>query len=110
MLKSIIIWMETEGWTRLRPGVERKPLAREKGRGIQADLIRIRPNLTDQPHTHDGFEWVYVLEGEFTDQGGRHSAGDFLVNSTEGIHQITTGEDGCLLFIVWTGSVTKKGG
>jgi len=98
--------MDSGGWRLLRPGVERKPLAANPGLGIQADLIRIRPNLTDLPHTHDGFEWVWVLEGGFKDQKGEHKAGDFVVNTTEGVHQLTTGQEGCLLYIVWTGSVT----
>ena len=75
-------------------------------RGIQVDLIRIEPDLTDKPHIHDGSEWVYVLEGSFTDQKGAHRKGDFIVNTTEGIHQVSTGKDGCLLLIVWCGSVT----
>jgi anti-sigma factor ChrR (cupin superfamily) len=98
--------MEEGGWLPVRPGIERKPLAAEKGRGIQADLMRIRPDFTDRPHTHDGFEWVYVLEGGFTDQKGAHKKGDFIVNSTEGVHQVTTGGEGCILLIVWTGSVS----
>jgi anti-sigma factor ChrR (cupin superfamily) len=99
--------MEDSGWLPLRPGIERRPLAKDTARGIQADLIRIEPNLTDRPHTHDGFEWVYLLEGGFTDQSGTHKAGDFLINTTEGVHQLTSGPDGCTLFIVWTGSVTE---
>lgn len=91
---------------KLREGIERKSLAVDAGRGIQADLIRIAPNFTDPPHLHDDFEWVYILEGGFTDQKGEHVAGDFLVNDTEEAHHVKTGEDGCLLLIFWTGSVT----
>ena len=78
-------------------------------KGVQADLIRLEPDFSDRPHTHDGFEWVYVLEGSFTDDAGVHKAGDFIVNSTEGVHQPKTGSDGCVLLIVWTGSVTAVG-
>ncbi len=99
--------MGPDEWLPLRPGITRKPLAANKDKKIQADLIRIEPNLTDQPHRHNGFEWVYLLDGSFKDQEGEHSKGDFLINSTEGIHQLTSGPDGCLLLIVWTGSVTS---
>jgi anti-sigma factor ChrR (cupin superfamily) len=101
--------MNPEGWTPVRPGIERKPLAADKNLGIQADLMRIQPNFVDREHTHDGFEWVYILEGEMTDQKGTHKSGDFLINTTEGIHQPSTGKDGCTLLIVWTGSVTEAG-
>ncbi len=93
-------------WVRLREGVWRRPLAVNGEKGVQADLIRLASDFVDRPHVHDGFEWVYVLEGSFTDQAGEHKAGDFVVNTTEGVHQPRTGPDGCLLFIVWTGSVT----
>jgi len=97
----------SEGWLELREGIKRKPLAADRERGIQFDLIKIRPNFDDNPHVHDGFEWVYILEGGFTDDAGEHKAGDFLKNSTEGVHQVKTGPEGCTLLIVWTGSVTE---
>ena len=97
----------SDGFVRLRPGIERKPLAVNKGLGVQADIMRIAPNFKDTPHTHDGFEWVYILEGRLTDERGTHKAGEFIINTTEGIHQPSTGEDGCTLIIFWTGSVTK---
>ena len=100
--------MDSDGWTSLREGITRKPLAVNKEKGVQIDLIKIKPNFTDHPHTHDGFEWVYILEGELTDDKGVHKKGDFLVNTTEGIHQPKTGKDGCTLLIVWTGSVTPE--
>ncbi|MFH1403734.1 MAG: cupin domain-containing protein [Candidatus Altiarchaeota archaeon] len=96
-----------DDWVMLREGVWRRPLAVNSEKGIQADLIRIDSDFTDMPHVHDGFEWVYVLDGGFTDQAGEHGAGDFIVNSTEGVHQVSTGPGGCLLFIVWTGSVSQ---
>ena len=71
------------------------------------DLIRLEPDFVDRPHRHDGFEWVYVLDGGFSDDKGVHRKGDFVVNSTEGVHQPRTGPEGCLLLIVWTGSVTE---
>ncbi|MFH0862189.1 MAG: cupin domain-containing protein [Candidatus Altiarchaeota archaeon] len=99
--------MVGDGWVPVRPGIMRKPLAIEPGRGIQADIMRIEPDFTDLPHTHNGFEWVYLLEGGFTDQAGEHKKGDFLINTTEGVHQLRTGKEGCTLIIVWTGSVTR---
>ena len=97
--------MDSDGWVPLRDGIERKPLAVDLEKGIQADFLRIRPNLHDVPHQHLGYEWVYVIEGGFKDQAGLHKAGDFIINTTEGVHQLTTGDRGCLLLIVWSGRV-----
>ncbi|MFC2162681.1 cupin domain-containing protein [Candidatus Altiarchaeota archaeon] len=97
--------MDSEGWVQLRQGIWRKPLARDEEKGVQADYIRVEPDFSDHPHFHQGLEWVYIIEGGFTDQAGRHVAGDFLINSMDGEHQVSTGPDGCLLLIFWTGSV-----
>lgn len=99
--------MTSDGWLPLRRGILRKPLAADAGKGVQMDLIRIEPNVTDRPHVHNGFEWVYILEGNFTDQNGVHKKGDFIENTMEGVHHVSTGDEGCLLIITWTGSVTE---
>lgn len=98
--------MASEGWIKLRNGVWRQPLAQNEELGFQMDLIRVKADFADSPHVHDGFEWVYILEGGFMDDRGWHKKGEFIVNKTEGVHQILTGPDGCLLLIVWTGSVS----
>jgi len=97
--------MECEGFFRLREGVWRKPLAESLGWGLQADLIRLDPNLVDRAHIHGDVEWVYVLEGSFSDGRGLHVKGDFVENSVEDVHQVRTGDEGALLFIVWCGKV-----
>ena len=94
-------------WIRLRDGVDRMPLAKNTQKGIQADIIRLAPGHHDRPHIHDDFEWLYILEGEFTDERGIHKAGEFVINSTEGQHVSVAGPIGCKLLIVWTGSVTE---
>jgi anti-sigma factor ChrR (cupin superfamily) len=94
-------------WENLREGIDRKELAVEEELGIRADLIRIKANFCDVEHIHHGFEWVYIIEGGFSDDRGQHKAGEFIINSTEGIHQVKTGDEGCLLLIVWTGKVSK---
>jgi len=99
--------MANVGWVPVRNGIERKALAKDPEKGLQADLMRIKPNFVDRPHTHDGFEWVYVLEGELSDDKGVHRKGDFLVNTTVGVHQPRTGPEGCTLLIVWCGSVKQ---
>ena len=97
--------ISSDGWVFVRDGIERKPLAESAEKGLQIDLMRIKPNFSDRPHFHDGFEWVYILEGSLVDEKGVHRKGDFIVNTTEGVHQPSTGPEGCMLLIVWCGSV-----
>ena len=94
-------------WEELREGILIKRLAKDPERNLQADLIKLQPNFNDVPHYHNDFEWVYVLEGSFEDEKGRHVKGDFLINDKEVMHKPSS-KEGCLLLIVWCGSVRKE--
>jgi anti-sigma factor ChrR (cupin superfamily) len=94
-----------DAWEKLRDGIQIRRLAKSQSKGLQIDIIRLEPNLRDRPHTHNDFEWVYVLEGQFQDEKGVHKKGDFLVNTTEGVHQPIVGPQGATLLIVWSGKV-----
>jgi len=94
-------------WVRVREGISRKPLARDEKRGVQMDILRIEPGLKDQPHWHDDWEWVYVLEGDLIDGKGVHNKGDFVLNEKDTRHQPTS-KSGCTAVIVWCGSVRHK--
>jgi len=67
-------------------------------------LIKISPNWKDVKHYHNGFEWVYVLDGSIEDEKGKHVKGDFFVNEKDAEHKPVS-KDGCLLLIVWRGSI-----
>ena len=107
--KRLLLYLivDSAGWVLVRDGVWRKPLAVSREKGVQMDLVRLEPDFLDKPHVHNGFEWVFVLDGWFEDSRGVHRKGDFVVNTTEGVHQPKTGKEGCLLLIVWTGSVSE---
>jgi len=94
-------------WNKLRSGIQIKSLAKDSSRNIQMDLLKIEPNFEDQGHFHDDWEWVYVLEGTLEDKKGVHKKGDFLINEKDSPHKPTS-KDGCLLLIVWSGSVRKQ--
>lgn len=94
-----------ETWERLRKGISVKNLAKNAELGIQFDIIRLEPGLNDVAHIHDGFEWVYILDGSFEDHNGVHKKGDFVENFKDQEHHVKTVE-GCEILIVWTGSVT----
>lgn len=98
---------EMEEWRILREGIQIKSLAKDPERGIQIDIIKLAPSLDDPPHWHNGFEWVYILEGSMEDDKGLHKKGDFLSNYKDQKHKVRT-EEGCTALIVWTGSVRNK--
>lgn len=51
-------------------------------------------------HTHLGQEFVYVIEGSFSDQISEYSTGDFACFSQEDHHSPKTDDpDGCLLLV-----------
>lgn len=91
-------------WCRLRDGISIKKLARDEIRNIQFDMLRIDSGFVDSPHWHDDWEWVYILKGSLEDERGVHKAGDFLINQKDAEHKPKS-KDGCLLLIVWSGSV-----
>jgi anti-sigma factor ChrR (cupin superfamily) len=94
-------------WNPLRSGISRKPLARDEERNIQMDVLKIEPGFDDQPHWHDDWEWVYILEGSLEDEKGIHKAGDFLINEKDAKHEPKSKEV-CKLICVWSGSVRHE--
>lgn len=94
-------------WEKIREGVFVKHLAKEPTRNLQMDLIKISPNFVDVTHYHNDFEWVYILEGCLEDEKGKHVKGDFLINEKDAKHKPSS-KEGCLLLIVWCGSVRTK--
>ena len=94
-------------WRNVREGVSAKHLAKDPERGLQMDLMKIEPGFVDVTHYHNGFEWVYVLDGCLEDEKGKHVKGDFLLNEKDAEHRPFS-KEGCLLLIVWCGSVRTK--
>ncbi len=94
-------------WLKVREGIQRKSLAKDPGRKLQMDILKIEPGLVDIPHWHDDFEWVYILEGSLEDEKGLHKKGDFIINDKDARHQPRS-KDGCTALIVWCGSVRDK--
>jgi len=94
-------------WIKIREGVFRKSLSKDPARNLQMDLIRISSDFVDVTHYHNDFEWVYVLDGSLEDEKGKHVKGDFLINKKDTEHKPSS-KEGCLLLIVWCGSVRDK--
>ena len=87
-------------WGTLREGVELRVLAGGNGNGPTVALLRYQPGATVPAHHHPGFEVVYVVSGEQTDERGTYPAGTLVVNPP-GIGHTVKSANGCVVLIVW---------
>lgn len=85
--------------------VSHKLLARDEGRNFQIDITEIAPNTTLKEHIHTDVEWIYVIEGSFSDENGTYNKDDFVVFPKNSKHVSKTGEDGCKLIRCWCGTI-----
>ena len=91
------------GWKEMRAGVDIRHLAGSAD-GPTAALLRYAPRARVPKHRHAGFEVIYVLEGEQSDERGTYAAGTLIVNPVGGAHSVWS-EKGCLVLIVWERSI-----
>jgi len=80
-------------------GVERRMLDRIGDEVARAtSIVRYAPGSHFSPHTHDGGEEFFVLEGVFQDEHGEFPAGSYIRNPPTSRH--TPGSvPGCILFV-----------
>ncbi|MCC5853879.1 MAG: cupin domain-containing protein, partial [Alkalimonas sp.] len=80
-------------------GVSRLMLDRAGDEVARAtSLVRYEPGSGYSPHTHDGGEEIYVLEGVFSDEHGDYPAGSYLRNPPGSSHTPFS-KGGCLLWV-----------
>ena len=83
----------------LRSGVEIHVL-HESSDGARAAILRYAPGAEVPPHRHEGYEYIYVLEGEQSDERGSYAAGTFVINEPGAVHRVTS-RNGCVVLILW---------
>lgn len=82
-----------------RPGVWRKPLAREDAeRGHATSIVRYDPGSKFHAHDHPLGEEILVLSGTFSDETGDYPAGTYFRNP-EGFRHAPFSEEGCELLV-----------
>jgi anti-sigma factor ChrR (cupin superfamily) len=89
-----------DGWESFRDGVEIKRLAGQPGGGPTVALLRYQPGAHVPLHRHHGFELIYVVSGEQSDERGSYSAGSVVTNHDGDEHSVRS-EKGCVVLIVW---------
>jgi anti-sigma factor ChrR (cupin superfamily) len=83
----------------LRAGVEIHVL-HESSDGGRAAILRYAPGAEVPSHRHEGYEYIYVLEGEQSDERGSYAAGSFVINEPGATHRVTS-RNGCVVLILW---------
>jgi anti-sigma factor ChrR (cupin superfamily) len=88
------------GYEPLRPGIDILYLYRDGDAGSSCALLRYQPGAEVPAHAHQGFEHVYVLSGEQSDDRGTYPKGSFVINPPGTTHRVWS-KHGCLVLIVW---------
>jgi len=83
----------------LRDGVEIHVL-HEAPDGARVAILRYRPGAEVPTHRHEGYEYIYVLDGEQSDERGTYGAGSFVVNEPGVSHRVQS-KTGCVVLIIW---------
>ena len=89
-----------EVWEPFLPGIERRWLYCATPDGPAAALLRFQPGACVPLHEHRGYEHIFVLEGEQTDDNGIASAGALLVHPPGTRHRVTSVR-GCLVLAIY---------
>jgi anti-sigma factor ChrR (cupin superfamily) len=101
LLSTLATVVDTlDGWQSFRDGVEIKPLVGEPSNGASVALLRYRPGASVPSHRHRGFELIYVVSGEQSDERGSYPAGSLVTNHDGDVHSVRS-EHGCVVLIVW---------
>jgi anti-sigma factor ChrR (cupin superfamily) len=87
-------------WQPLRPGIEICHLYDHGPHGPSAAMLRYAPGAALAAHRHEGFEHIFVLEGEQEDQRGRYPAGSCVVNLPGSVHEVKSPR-GCVVLVLW---------
>ena len=94
----------TIDWTPLDfPGVSLKMLRQDERTGAMTVMTRINPGASIPAHTHtQADETVYVLEGDFIEDGVAFRPGSFFVATANTVHGPHASHRGCLLLTTFS--------
>jgi len=84
-------------WRQLAGGISTAPLSLD--REAQCDFMYMRPGSQVPNHKHQGTEITLVLDGNFFDEMGQYSPGDFILRDGSHIHTPQS-DEGCLCYTV----------
>ena len=86
-------------WHTLLPGLQLKPLHRDRHAGSFTGLWRLAAGASIPPHRHHLDEECLVLEGHVLIDGQEYRAGDYMLAATGSLHSELRSPEGALLMI-----------
>jgi len=98
--KRVVITTDDLEWQESpKPGVWRKPLAREEAeRGHATSIVRYDAGANFHAHNHPLGEEILVLDGTFSDETGDYHAGCYFRNP-EGFRHAPFSNEGALILV-----------
>jgi len=90
-------------WRKRAPGIEevRIPIGDNR---FEMSLVRLKPGSRVPDHSHEGCELTLVLDGAFSDAGGRYARGDLAVSGENDQHAPTADPElGCICVAITGG-------
>jgi anti-sigma factor ChrR (cupin superfamily) len=82
------------------PGVEIHRIYGDDSQGPSAVLLRYEPGARVPRHSHAGYEHVYILVGEQTDERGSYGTGTLVVNPPHSRHDEVHSATGCVVLVI----------
>ena len=69
-------------------------------RELKIDMIKLAPNANFDEHSHETTEWLYIVDGEYSDSHGTYTRGDLIINEKGSIHATKSGNEGCAILSI----------
>lgn len=98
---------ETVAWSSLDfPGVSLRVLYTDPDTGAMSALTRMAPGATIPAHLHTkADETVYVLEGDFVEDGQSHGPGSFFAGRAGSAHGPHSTVGGCVVLTAFSATL-----
>ncbi len=87
-------WASTE-----TPGFYVKQLFRDEKTGETTSLMKMDAGAFAPSHSHDQFEEIYVIEGDFYDAEHSYGPGDYIARAIGAAHEAGSRKGGIVLLI-----------
>lgn len=78
-----------------------KPLHEDPETGHKTWLMKVEPGAYAPLHSHEDYEEIFVVEGEFYDADTTYRAGDFAIRAP-GTEHIAGSETGAVVMLVFS--------
>jgi anti-sigma factor ChrR (cupin superfamily) len=82
------------------PGFDIVTLFENPSTGESTALMRVEAGARTGSHSHDLFEEIYVLDGEFSDEERTYQRGQYCVRSPGTLHTAAS-EQGCIVMLIY---------